>query len=151
MTPPRARTVLALALLVTAVVVAIAVGPVMSVEDAVRSSDADGLNASELRPSPTVTTESVADPREYVVIATDASAIDAAALSHHGTVGTRFGDRIEVTMPPSNRSAVANLSWVERVEPAGTVQPTQVAGSGNRSDLGVSPLPANGTPSAIHI
>ena len=148
MTPPRARTVLALALLVTAVVVAIAVGPAMSVEDAVRSSDADGLNASELRPSPTVTTESVADPREYVVIATDASAIDAAALSHHGTVGTRFGDRIEVTMPPSNRSAVANLSWVERVEPAGTVQPTQVAGSGNQSDLGVSRIHANGTTGA---
>jgi len=147
-TPPRARTVLALALLVTAVVVAIAVGPAMSVEDAVRSSDADGLNASELRPSPTVTTESVADPREYVVIATDASAIDAAALSNHGTVGTRFGDRIEVTMPPSNRSAVANLSWVERVEPAGTVQPTQVAGSGNQSDLGVSRIHANGTTGA---
>lgn len=148
MTRPQTFTILTLALLVTVVVITVVVGPAMSVEDPIRSSDAGGLNASELRPSPTVTTESVAEPREYVILATDMSAIDTVVLSNHGTVGTRFGDRIEVTMPPSNRSAVANLSWVERVEPAGTVQPTQIAGSGNRSELGVSRIHANGTTGA---
>lgn len=142
------RVVLLLVLLIATVTVVIAVGPAMSLEDSTRPSAADGLNMSELQPSPTVVAESFAEPRQYVVIATDATLVNTQAVSTYGTVGTQFGRRVEVTMLPSNRSAVANLSWVKRVEPAATVQSMQIAGSGNQSDLGVSRIHASGTTGA---
>ena len=138
-------TILVAAVTIVAFVGGGAVSQSSSTDDADRPANAEGVNISDLNRSTTAVSDSTADPRLYTVIAESDSAIDTDELSTYGTVGTQFENRVEVRMSASDRSEVANLSWVSAVRPARIAQSSQVARSGNTSSLGVDQLHADGT------
>ncbi|WP_420191933.1 S8 family serine peptidase [Haloplanus salinarum] len=85
-----------------------------------------------------------ASPQQYAVSATSADAINKTQLAQYGEVGTQVDAQIELTMPPSNLSAVKSISWVTDVRPVMRPKTADPPGSSDGESLGVEQLHQNG-------
>jgi len=116
-----------------------------------------GIVASDNRPpigqappiNDTTSPESIAAseneaPQKYTVTAGSVEAVNTSQLAEYGEVGTQAGERIEVTMSPTNVGDVENISWVAGVRPAIKSKSTTIPGSSDGESLGVQQAHQNG-------
>jgi subtilisin family serine protease len=87
---------------------------------------------------------SVTSPQQYTITATSIAAMNQSELRRYGTVGTQADRRVELTMPPSNVSAVEELPWVTDVRPALHPAPSNIPGGSDGESLGVERLHEQG-------
>ncbi len=116
-----------------------------------------GIVASDNRPpigqappiNDTTSPESIAAseneaPQKYTVTASRVETVNTSQLQKYGEVGTQAGERIEVTMSPTNVAAVENISWVTNVRPVIKSKSTNIPGSSDGESLGVQQAHQNG-------
>jgi hypothetical protein len=116
-----------------------------------------GIVASDNRPpigqappiNDTTSPESIAAseneaPQKYTVTASSVETVNTSQLQKYGEVGTQAGERIEVTMSPTNVAAVENISWVTNVRPVIKSKSTNIPGSSDGESLGVQQAHQNG-------
>ena len=83
-------------------------------------------------------------PQKYSITASSDEAVNTSQLQKYGEVGTQAGERIEVTMSPTNVGTVKNISWVTNVRPAIKSKSTTIPGSSDGESLGVETIHQNG-------
>lgn len=132
--------------LAAAVVIIIGVGSILGGGTIVASDDRPPIGEApplnKTTPAEMQTQTASETPQTYAVTAQSASSINTTRLAQHGEVGTQAGNRIELTMPPENMTAVNNISWVTGVDPAVRPEPSDIPGGSDGESLGVADVHA---------
>jgi len=112
-----------------------------------RPEDGDIPGNESMASSPgqsAATTSSTSEQHTYIVVASNATALNETSLASYGELGTRVDNRIEITATPAAVSKIEALPWVTNVRRAAKPVPASIPGGGTTTSLGVADLHERG-------